>query len=86
MRLLVTVRFRRAHAALPAEDQQLVQKALHAMAEDLRHPSLHVKRLQGTQRIWEAHASRSLRLTFETERDALILRNVGRHDEALGSP
>jgi mRNA-degrading endonuclease YafQ of YafQ-DinJ toxin-antitoxin module len=56
------------------------------MAEDLRHPSLYVKRIQGTQRIWEAHASRSLRLTFETERDALILRNVGRHDEALGSP
>ena len=86
MRLLVTARFRRAYATLPPEDQKLMQKALRAMAENLRHPSLHVKRIQGTQRIWEARASRSLRLTFETEGDALILRTVGRHDEALGSP
>jgi mRNA-degrading endonuclease RelE of RelBE toxin-antitoxin system len=86
MRLLVTARFRRAYAALPADDQKLVQKALCAMAEDLRHPGLHVKRIQGTQRIWEARASRSVRMTFETEGDAVILRTVGRHDEALGNP
>ena len=86
MRLQVTARFRRAYAALSAEDQKQVQKALRTMAEDLRHPGLRVKRIQGTERIWEARASRSLRITFETEGDAIVLRNVGRHDEALGRP
>ncbi len=86
MRLLVTARFQRAYAALSARDQEQVQRALRTMAEDLRHPGLRVKRIQGTERIWEARASRSLRITFETEGDAIVLRNVGRHDDVLGRP
>ena len=84
MRLLVTARFRRAYAA--SDDRERVQKALRLMSEDLHHPGLRVKRIQGTQRIWEARAGRSLRITFETEGDAIVLRNVGRHDEALRRP
>ncbi len=86
MRLLVTARFGRAYAGLSAEEQEQVQKALRALATNLRHPGLRVKRIQGTQHIWEARASRSLRLTFETEDDAIILRSVGRHDQALNRP
>jgi hypothetical protein len=56
------------------------------MGEDLRYPGLGVKRIRGTKGIWEARASRALRITFETQGDSIILRNVGRHDEALASP
>jgi hypothetical protein len=86
MQLLLTGRFQPAYAALSIEDQTQVQKALRRMGEDLRHPGLGVKRARGTQGIWEARASRALRITFETEGEFIILRNVGRHDEALGSP
>jgi mRNA-degrading endonuclease RelE of RelBE toxin-antitoxin system len=86
MQLLLTARFQRAYSALSIEDQTQVQKALRRMSEDLRHPGLGVKRVRGTKGIWEARASRALRITFETERESIILRNVGRHDEALGSP
>jgi hypothetical protein len=86
MRILLSARFRRAHAELIPQDQELVQKALRATAQDLRHPGLRVKRIHGTQRIWEARAGRSLRITFEVEGDGLVLRNVGRHDDALGRP
>jgi len=86
MHLLVTARFRRAFAALSGEEQALVEKALRALTTDLRHPGLRVKRIQGTQRIWEARASRSLRITFEVEGDAVVLRNVGRHDATLARP
>ncbi len=86
MRLLLTARFQRAYAALSIEEQIQVQKTLRRMSEDLRHPGLGVKRIRGTKGIWEARASRALRVTFETERGSIILRNVGRHDETLGSP
>jgi len=86
MRLLVSNRFQRAYKSLSPEDKKRVQKALSLMAQDLRHPSLIVKRIQVTQGIWEARASSSLRITFETESSSLILRNVGRHDEALRKP
>lgn len=56
------------------------------LAEDERHPSLRVKRVQGTAAIWEARASDELRLTFERIAGGLKLRNVGHHDATLRSP
>jgi mRNA-degrading endonuclease RelE of RelBE toxin-antitoxin system len=86
MQLLLTARFQRAYAALAPDEQKQIQKALRKMGEDLRYPGLGVKRIRGTKGIWEARASRALRITFETQGDSIILRNVGRHDEALASP
>ena len=86
MRPLLTNRFRRAYSDLNPPEREQVRKALRTLAEDLRHPGLRVKRIKGTQGIWEARAGRAIRITFETEEDAIILRNVGRHDEVLGRP
>jgi len=47
------------------------------MTEDLRYPALRIQRIQGTAKIWEARASRSLRITFEVEGENLIMRNAG---------
>jgi len=86
MRLILTERFQRAYRSLASEDRKRVQKALRQMAGDLRYPGLRVKRVQGTTKIWEARAGRSIRLTFEVEGTDLILRNVGQHDDALRKP
>ena len=86
MRLLVIERLNRRYRSLSQDDQKRVQKALRQMTDDLRYPSLRVKRIQGTSKIWEARASRSLRITFEVEGEDLILRNVGPHDAALRKP
>ncbi len=83
MRFVVARRFRRAYRKLSPEDRKRVGLALRRIAEDPRHPGLHVKRMQGTRGIWEARASRSLRITFEMKGDDLVLRKVGHHDEAL---
>jgi hypothetical protein len=71
---------------LPPEDRERIKKALGLLDSDWRHPSLHVKRVQGTRDIWEARASRSLRLTFNLLGDLILLRNVGLHDETLANP
>jgi mRNA interferase RelE/StbE len=86
MRLALTNRFRRAYGELTNEEQALADKALRLLVENLRHPSLRVKRIKATEGIWEARVSRSMRLTFEVHGDLLVLRNIGRHDEALGRP
>jgi mRNA interferase RelE/StbE len=86
MRLLLTRRFRRAYQSLSAEDQERVKKVLRRLAEDLKYPSLRVKKIQGTKGVWEARAIRSLRITFQGEGSALLLRNVGHHDEPLRKP
>ncbi len=86
MRLARTIHFKRAYQKLKSEDQALADKALKFLATDLRHPSLHVKKVQGTDGIWEARVSRSIRMTFELHGDLLVLRNIGKHDETLGRP
>jgi mRNA-degrading endonuclease RelE of RelBE toxin-antitoxin system len=86
MVIVLTERFRRAYRSLTTEDQKRVQNALRRMSEDLRHPGLRVKRIRGTHGIWEARASRALRLTFEVEGDKIVLRNVGSHDATLKKP
>jgi len=81
-----TARFKRAWQELTEEEKELGRKALRNLATDLRYPALRVKKMQGTENIWEARVSRSLRMTFEFEGDTIILRNIGRHDETLERP
>jgi mRNA interferase RelE/StbE len=86
MRLQYTDRFHRAYRALTAEDRRRVQNSLRRLAEDPRHPGLRVKKMQGTDGIWEARASRALRITFEMQGAVVVLRNVSRHDAVLKQP
>ena len=78
-------RFERAYAKLTAEQAQRVDEAIR-FAQDPSHPSLHVKRMQGTERIWEVRASQDLRITFERDGQRVVFRNVGRHDATLRRP
>jgi mRNA interferase RelE/StbE len=86
MRLQYTNRFQRAYNDLTDDDAERVKKALRLLVGNPRHPSLRVKRMQGTDHIWEASASLSIRLTFEMHGDLIVLRNVGAHDETLKKP
>lgn len=86
MKIARTARFKRAWSELSDEEKNLTRKALRNLAADLRYPALRVKKMQGTENIWEARVSRSLRMTFEFEGDTIILRNIGRHDETLERP
>lgn len=81
-----TERFKEAYRALSPPDRERVKKALGLLKSNWRHPSLRVKKMQGTRTIWEARVSRSLRLTFNLEDDVILLRNVGPHDETLSNP
>lgn len=78
--------FKRAYLKLTPGDQERTERALLRLAQDERHPSLRVKRVQGTAAIWEARASDDLRITFERVPDGLRLRNVGHHDATLRHP
>lgn len=82
-----TRRFLKSFARLPASIQEKVKKQLSLLAEDLRHPSLQTKPVQGASGIYEARVDIDYRLTYEREKDdTLILRVVARHDKALENP
>ena len=81
-----TERFKRAYKKLDPEQQSNIKKAILLMESNINHPSLRVKRIQGTTNIWESSASMSLRITFTRNNEAIILRNCGKHDRTLKKP
>ena len=86
MRIARTDRFRRAYQRLTEQERELARKAIGLLVRDLRHPGLRAKKIQGAERVWEARASRSLRMTFQIEGDIILLRTIGAHDRVLDKP
>ena len=81
-----TSRFKPAANRLTEQDRGRLATALLRYEENPSHPSLGVKRLQGTKDIWEGRASDSIRFTFEKIEGGILLRNVGPHDATLKRP
>ena len=72
-------RFKRDYKKLTPQSKKRINHALLQMERDLKHPSLESKKLKGTNSIWEAKASKSLRITFNLKGKLIILRTAGEH-------
>ena len=78
--LYLTRTFERLFKRLPAELRELALEKLSLYLADPAHPSLRVKRIKGTDRIWEMSVTMQYRITFEVEGEAVTLRRIGTHD------
>ena len=77
-------RFLKSYARLPAAVQVITKKQIALLAENPRHPSLQTKPVQGAAGIFEARIDLDYRMTYERGADdTLVLRVVGKHDQAL---
>ncbi len=86
MAIIWTGRFEKAFKSLNKAIQRKVLRALLLLDENPRHPSLQIKRVQGTEGIWEARVDLQYRLTFQMMGEDKILRNVDSHDKCLRKP
>ncbi|MBK7897220.1 MAG: hypothetical protein WAS33_22165 [Candidatus Promineifilaceae bacterium] len=86
MALIFTHRFKKAYQRLPQTIQNKVKKAIRLLVENPGHPSLRIKRIQGTDRIFEGRVDLKYRFSFEYDNDDILLRNVDNHDECLKNP
>ena len=65
-------------------DLAQVEKFLRLIAANPRHPSLRIKKIQGTEDIFEATVNMAVRVTFQyLKPDTIYLRNIGEHDTTL---
>ncbi|MDI6706385.1 MAG: hypothetical protein QME73_09025 [Bacillota bacterium] len=79
-------RFKENYAKLNDEMREKVKAKLKLMSKNPMHPSLRTKRVQGTQNIFEASVTMSIRMTWQYVENGILLRNVGKHDETLKNP
>jgi mRNA-degrading endonuclease RelE of RelBE toxin-antitoxin system len=73
-------RFKKGYQGLPKEIQKAFDQKLPVFLKDMSHPSLQVKRIQGTKDRWEGSITMKYRVTFEFSEGTLIFRTIGTHD------
>lgn len=75
-----TPSFERLFKRLPKRIRNETYAKLALFLRDPAHPSLRVKRIRGTARIWEMSITMNYRLTFEVDEQRVLLRRIGTHD------
>ena len=86
MPIQLTGCFVRQYGGLPAAIQKKVDKALHHLDSDFRHPGLRSHPVVSAPGIFEAYVNSRYRMTFQRQGDTLIMRNVDNHDQCLRNP
>ena len=72
--------FAKEYHRIPQEIQERFDEKIELFVENSRHPSLRVKKMSGTENIWEASININYRWTFEWGNDLVRLRHIGTHD------
>ena len=73
-------RFKKEYNSLPEEIQKAFDQKLRLLLQDMSHPSLRVKRIQGEKNRWEGSVTMKYRFTFQSSENTLIFRAIGTHD------
>jgi len=74
-------RFRREYLSLPKEVQQAFDENLKLFLQDMSHPPLRVKRIQGTKDRWKGSVTKKPRFTFQFSDETILFRAIiGTHD------
>lgn len=79
-RIDLTRPYEKAFARLPKNIRETTYEKLELFQENPFHPSLRVKRIQGTKTIWEMSVNMNYRITFEFLEEGVLLRKIGTHD------
>ena len=79
MRLAYTERFRKSYAAAPAEIRSAFDRKVALLLENLRHPSLRVKKYDPGRNLWQGRVTGSWRFYFTIEDDIYYLVNITPH-------
>ncbi len=86
MKILRADAFKKDFQKLPKVVQENFEKKIKLFINDIKHPSLRVKKIKGHKNRWEASIDMFYRFTFEIHSDHYLLRRIGPHDDVLKKP
>ena len=76
--IVLTRRLKEDYKSLPSAVQKKLKKQINFLAENPRHPSLNVHRIEGTS-YWEFYVDRSYRCIFRQDGSIYFLLAAGSH-------
>jgi plasmid maintenance system killer protein len=74
-----TDRFKKSYVPAPRAVQKACEKQLLFLMNDLRHPSLHAKKYDEVNNVWQARINDDWRLYFTILHDTYILIGMTPH-------
>ena len=80
MKLVRTNHFKRDYKKLPPAVQELTDKKLRLLAQEVSHPSLRVKKVQGLRNVFEGSITMDYRFLFQITSEGYILLRIGKHE------
>jgi len=83
MELVFTKTFIRDYRKLSQTIQEQVDRKLALLLQNMRHPSLRVKKVRGYDDVWEGSITMNYRFFFRQAVDKYVLLRVGTHNELL---
>lgn len=81
MRASFTSHFQRSYYKLPQKIQVAFDKQLVLLLQNLRHPSLRMKKYDEGRDLWQARVTGSYRCYFEIKDDYYIFHEIRAHDD-----
>ena len=81
MQILYHENFKEALLNLSDITKKKLKKQIRYLSLDIRHPSLHAKKFDESQDIWQARVDKSFRFYFSIDGDAYILLDVKSHSK-----
>ena len=72
--------FKKEYNRLPQKPQKAFNEKLTLFLKEISHPSLRIKRIEGTKNRWEGSLTMKYRFTFEFLKDEVLFRTIGTHD------
>jgi mRNA interferase RelE/StbE len=79
VRVQLSPQFERSYANAPLQVQKLFDRKLALLVQNLRHPSLRVKKYDEAHDIWQARVDRAWRFYFQIRGDTYYLLNITPH-------
>lgn len=81
MQVEYTPHFKRKFAKLPVVSQRKFQKQITLLLRDIRHPSLHAKKFDEAEDIWQARLDDNARFYFKIIGDRYFLLDIKKHKD-----
>ena len=79
MRRVLSEKAVQAYVAAPLIVQRAFDKQIKLLVENLRHPSLHAKKYDQANNIWQARINNSWRFYFIITGDSYVILNLKQH-------
>ena len=81
LQITYTERFQKSYKKLSSEEKQQFKRKLAMFAANPTHPSLRVKRIQGTNDLFEFSVNMDIRVIWFYDEDTIAaLIDIGHHD------